>query len=144
MTKPKLPQSHTSKVLDALVNEITPREQARTDNRMQLAVKIDDARKAKGWSKQVFASEMGQQPSVVSKWLSGTHNFTADTLWDIEEKLGVELISIREREWKVTRVVEYKIMVQGPGIFTTGYVNPYTSMSNAEPSTIEPKPYKYG
>jgi transcriptional regulator with XRE-family HTH domain len=144
MTKPKQAQSHTSKALDALVNEITPREQARTDNRMLLAIKIDDARKAKGWSKQVFATEMGQQPSVVSKWLSGTHNFTADTLWDIEEKVGVELISLKEREWKVTRVVEYKIVVQGPGLFTTGYVNPYTSLPSVEPITIEPKPYKYG
>lgn len=144
MTKPKQATSHNSKVLDALVNEITPREQARTDNRMLLAIKIDDARKAKGWSKQVFANEMGQQPSVVSKWLSGTHNFTADTLWDIEEKLGVEFISLKEREWKVTRVVEYKIAVQGPGLFTTGYVSPYTSMPSDDQNMPEPKPYKYG
>ncbi|HEV8515131.1 MAG TPA: helix-turn-helix transcriptional regulator [Cyclobacteriaceae bacterium] len=144
MTKPKQAQSHTSKVLDALVNEITPREQARTDNRMLLAIKIDDARKAKGWTQQVFAKEMGQQPSVISKWLSGTHNFTADTMWDIEEKLGVELISLKEREWKVTRVVEYKITVQSPGLFTTEYVSPYTSLSDVEENTIETKPYKYG
>jgi len=144
MNKQKRAQNHTSKVLDGLANEITPREQARTENRMLLALKIDDARKAKGWSKQVFANEMMQQPSVISKWLSGTHNFTADTLWDIEDKLGVELIAVKEREWKVTRVVEYKIVVQGPGIFTTGYVNPYTSLPAIEPVTSEPKPYKYG
>lgn len=144
MNKPKSAEEHTSKALDDLLNEITPREQARTDNKMLLAVKIDEARKAKGWSKQVFAQEMGQHPSVISKWLSGTHNFTSDTLWDIEEKLGVELICLKEREWKVTKVVEYKIVVQGPGIFTTGYVNPYSAMPLAGEINVESKPYKYG
>jgi transcriptional regulator with XRE-family HTH domain len=54
---------------------------------MLLAARIDDARKAKGWSQHEFAEQMGKNPSEISKWLSGTHNFTSDTLWDIEEKL---------------------------------------------------------
>lgn len=143
MNKPKQAESHTSKVLEDLLNEITPAEQRRTENKMLLAARIDDARKAKGWNQQQFAEAMGKQPSVISKWLSGTHTFTDDTLWDISEKLGVDLILVKEKEWKVTRVVEYYIKVQGPGLFTGSFVNPYT-VSDAEEPTVDVKPYKYG
>ena len=114
MNKAKRAESHTSKVLGALLNEISPGEQERTHNKMLLSAKIDEARKAKNWSQTKFAEEMKKQPSEISKWLSGTHNFTSDTLWDIEEKLGIELIALKSREMKITKVVEYKIVVSGP------------------------------
>ena len=50
MNKAKRAESHTSKVLGALLNEISPGEQERTDNKMLLSAKIDEARKAKNWS----------------------------------------------------------------------------------------------
>lgn len=116
MNKAKRADGHTSKVLGALLKEISPKEQERTDNKMLLAAKIDEARKAKGWSQTKFAEEMGKQPSEISKWLSGTHNFTSDTLWDIEEKLEIpgELISIKDKVRKVIKVVEYRIAVSSP------------------------------
>ncbi len=69
----------------------------KTATLMSMAAKIDDALKAKGMSQKEFASKMGKQPSVVSKWLSGTHNFTADTLMDIQSVLDIELIKREER-----------------------------------------------
>ena len=107
MNKAKRAEGHSSKVLGALLKTISPQEQARTEHRMLLAAKIDEGRKAKGWNQNEFAEKMGKQPSEISKWLSGTHNFTADTLWDIEEQLGIELISIKEKESRVIKVVEY-------------------------------------
>lgn len=71
-----------------LLAEITPKEQARTYKQMALAARIADALTARGWSKSEFAARMNQRPSVVTRWLSGTHNFTIDTLSDIEEMLG--------------------------------------------------------
>ncbi|MBK9336732.1 MAG: helix-turn-helix transcriptional regulator [Lewinellaceae bacterium] len=53
---------------------------ARTENRMLLSVKIQDAMTAKGIGKKQLAEMMGQSPSVITKWLSGGHNFTVDTL----------------------------------------------------------------
>ena len=38
-------------------------------------------------SRSQFANMMQTQPSVVTKWLSGKHNFTLETLCDIESKL---------------------------------------------------------
>ena len=114
--KAKRAEGHKSKILSDLISEISPREQARTDNKMLLAAKIDEARKAKGWSQTKFAEEMGKQPSEISKWLSGTHNFTVDTLWDIEEKLDIagELIAVQEKPSKVIKVMTYTTTVSGP------------------------------
>lgn len=144
MNKPKRAENHTSKVLGDLLREITPQEQARTDKRMMLAAKIAQAIEAKGWTAKKFGEEMDQHPSVVSKWLSGSNNFTVDTLWDIEEKLGIELIALHEREWKVTKVVEYNIQVTGVPAGFQAYV-PSVPINVAVGQTLlDSKTYKYG
>lgn len=61
---------------------------------MLLAVRIDEALKSKGWSKKQLADAMHKNPSEVTKWLSGTHNFTLETLYLIESYLGVTLFEI--------------------------------------------------
>jgi transcriptional regulator with XRE-family HTH domain len=62
-------------------------------NRMQLALRISDAIKAKGWSQKQFAEAMNKKPSEINRWLSGTHNFTTDTLWHIQEILSIQLLA---------------------------------------------------
>ena len=59
-----------------------------------LAKKIEDAMKAKGYSRQHFAHAMSVQPSIITRWLTGRHNFTVETLYDIENVLGVRLLDI--------------------------------------------------
>jgi len=59
-----------------------------------LAQKIDSAREEKGLTKTGFASLMQVQPSVITRWLSGKHNFTLSTLYQIERKLGIQIIKI--------------------------------------------------
>lgn len=82
-------------LLSELLGNITPSEQAKTDKKMILAAKIANAIKAKGLKKSEFAEQMGKVPSEISKWLSGTHNFTSDTLIDIERTLGIQLIDVK-------------------------------------------------
>ncbi len=43
-----------------------------------------------------FAERVSKRPSEITKWLSGNHNFTIDTLFEIEEKLGVTIINLGE------------------------------------------------
>ncbi len=99
-------KKQNSNILSDILSEITPEEQERTNKRMLLAARIDDARRIKGWSKKAFAEIMGQQPSVITKWLSGTHNFTTDTLFELEEKLGINLIQV-EKEGKTSEINLY-------------------------------------
>ncbi len=61
---------------------------------MLLAAKIDNAIKAKYWKKKEFAESLNKKPSEIAKWLSGTHNFTIETLFDIERVLDINIIFI--------------------------------------------------
>ncbi len=86
--------NYTSNLIDELLNEISPEEREITDKRMLLAATIDEAIKAKGWKKKHFAEAMNKVPSEISKWLSGTHNFNTDTLFEIERVLNINLINV--------------------------------------------------
>ncbi len=90
----KKAEKHSSSLIKKLLNERDVKQTGRVSARMLLASKIDDELKARNWSKKRFADEMGKRPSVVTKWLSGTHNFTVDTLVDIESKLGILLLDV--------------------------------------------------
>lgn len=85
---------YNSPLIKELLDEITPEELLMTEKRMRLASRLAEAIKVKGWRKNEFAKVIGKKPSVVSKWLSGTHNFTADTLFDIERILNINLIRL--------------------------------------------------
>jgi transcriptional regulator with XRE-family HTH domain len=110
----KSAEKYHSEVLDEVFAEITPEEQRKADYRMQLAAKIFDAMKSKNISKLELARKMGKQASVITKWLSGTHNFTADTLFEIGGILGIQLLNIA-REDKNPVVSHYHLMVSDSG-----------------------------
>ncbi len=80
--------------MDDLLDEIDPKELERTRKRMQLAARIADSISAKGWDREQFAEKMKVTPSVVSRWLSGTHHFESDALFDIEVVLGIGIIQL--------------------------------------------------
>jgi len=90
-------EKYESDFLSELLSEITPEEQDKTNKRMILAAKIDKARLKKGWSKKELADQMGKRPSEITKWLSGTHNFTIDTLFDLECKLEARFVNTGEK-----------------------------------------------
>jgi ribosome-binding protein aMBF1 (putative translation factor) len=125
----KKARNYTSDILDELLSEITPEEQRKTDKRMLLAAKIDDAMKAKGWRKGDLAREMQKQPSVITRWLSGTHNFETDTLFELEDKLGINLVNIGEK--RNEQVLHFHLNL-------TQKVNTNERSGNAEPKLSYP------
>ena len=77
---------------DDILSQTDEKEYKRVNRKMEIAAFLYDTLKAKGISQKLFASMMGKNASEISKWLSGTHNFTIDTLTDIEGVLGVKLL----------------------------------------------------
>lgn len=61
---------------------------------MRIAQAIEDVISSKGMSRKDFSDIIGVQPSVVTKWLSGYHNFTLITLCKIEATLETQIIHI--------------------------------------------------
>ena len=78
--------------LEKIQRKITPEHRASTLKRMGLAARIYEGMQAKGLTNQEFAFLMGKKPAEISRWLSGTHNFTTETLWEIERVLGIQLV----------------------------------------------------
>jgi len=90
MNKPRVYESALIKKLKA---QIPAEMSEQNERRMGLAVKIAEALRSRGLTNQEFAFMMGKKPSEVSRWLSGTHNFTTETLWEMERVLKIQLLT---------------------------------------------------
>jgi transcriptional regulator with XRE-family HTH domain len=110
------PLDSNTSFIDQVLASITPAQQHRTDNRMLIAARIDDAMQEKNISQKELAKRLDKHHSVVTLWLSGTQNFTIDTLSDIETALGINLFQTIEPQPIVIEfhfVVEQKISPVG-------------------------------
>lgn len=87
-------KNYTSPILMDILSNISNDEFDATEEKMKLAVKIAEAIKTKGYTKKSdFAKKLGKQNSEISKWLSGTHNFTTETLILLQNELDIVLIN---------------------------------------------------
>ena len=71
------------------------RDQKRVElvlKKMSLAKKIYESMLKCGMNQKDFA-ERQKKPSEISKWLSGTHNFTIETIYEIEKVLNINLLN---------------------------------------------------
>jgi transcriptional regulator with XRE-family HTH domain len=87
-----------SPLLEALREKKDSLESQRVRTSMMLSARIAGALKAKGWNKGQLAKALGKSPSIITRWLSGTHNFTSDTLSDIQQVLDVQLLVRNDNE----------------------------------------------
>ena len=72
----------------------TPREVTTLVNwSFDISDKIELKLKELGMTQKEFAKKMGKTETEVSRWLSGTHNFTLRTLAKISTVLDVNLIT---------------------------------------------------
>jgi transcriptional regulator with XRE-family HTH domain len=102
-------ESYNSSILDEILNSITPEEEEKIRKRMLLAARINNGIKAKGWKKKDLALALNKQRSEITKWLSGTHNFNSDTLFDIERVLNIGLVTVDDAT--KLQVVRFHVVV---------------------------------
>jgi ribosome-binding protein aMBF1 (putative translation factor) len=89
-------RKYTSPIIQEALKNIDPTRREMVRRRMLISARIDDALKAKHWTQKQLADGMGKRPSEVTKWLSGNHNFTLESIFQIEKHLGVTLIKVAE------------------------------------------------
>ena len=131
MSKAKL---YTSNLIDELFQETSPEELEKTEKRMLLAVQIEDAMKHKGWKAKDLAKAIGKSPSEISKWLSGTHNFTSDTLFDLEKVLDTCIFS-REKSEDTVIINNWTLSISSSATDTSyedSYYNNYKEIFNTK------------
>jgi transcriptional regulator with XRE-family HTH domain len=91
------------------------------DHAMSIAKQIDIFLRAKGINQADLAKKLGKKESQISKWMSGTHNFTFKTISKIESVLDEQLIfcprEIKKPEvYKIVAFSEYsQILVKDKG-----------------------------
>ena len=68
--------------------------QLETDWSFAISDKIADALEKKGMTQKMFAKQIGKTETEVSRWLSGTHNFTLRTIARISYVLGIDMINV--------------------------------------------------
>ncbi|MDZ7899399.1 MAG: helix-turn-helix transcriptional regulator [Arcicella sp.] len=90
------PRKYTSPIIQEALKNIDPSRREMVRRRMLIAARIDDALKVKNWTQKQLAEAMNKRPSEVTKWLSGTHNFTLETVTLIEKHLNITLIMVSE------------------------------------------------
>ena len=94
MNKITKARKYNSSILQELLDEVSPLEMEQTKTKMKLAARIEDYMRAKGWNKSQFAEKIGKNPSEITKWLSGTQNFTVDVLTEIASTFDIELTAL--------------------------------------------------
>ena len=84
----------TSPIIQEALKQIDPTRREMVRRRMLIASRIADSLSVKNWTQKQLADVMNKRPSEVTKWLSGTHNFTLETIFLIEKHLNITLITI--------------------------------------------------
>lgn len=110
-------------IISKVLNSVSPLEAKRVETRMMIASKISRTLNVKGWKKKDLMNAMGKKnASEITRWLSGTHNFTSDLLSDLSFVLGIELLNVVEHiQEPVTHV--YHVTVKSTS--SIGYRNPF-------------------
>ncbi len=59
-----------------------------------IAERISEILRSRGLTQKEFAGQLNKRESEISKWLTGRHNFTMQTIAKIETALGCKLIDV--------------------------------------------------
>ena len=130
----------SSPLIKKLLAEASPIQRIQNKNRVALACRIDDLIKAKGYTNSSFASKMGKQPSEITKWLSGSHNFTMNTLDEIAYNLVVETAFLMQPQPE--KVIFKKQVVMVTKIVEVGFP-PYPPYESANFSNVHSQNHHY-
>ena len=87
---------YSDPLFDELYAKIPEDSKRMSAHSFAIAVRIGDALLRKGWSKADLAKAMGKKAAERSKWMSGQHNFTIETIAKIESVLGEDIISVKK------------------------------------------------
>jgi transcriptional regulator with XRE-family HTH domain len=74
----------------------TPESRKYTSKTLDIVDHIHSILERKGMSQKDLAELLGKQPSEVSRWMTGLHNFEMKTLVKIEVALGEEVILVND------------------------------------------------
>jgi len=91
------------------LTQVSPSLHKEVSLSFDIAKRIHDILERKRWSQADLARIMGKKTPVVTRWMSGTHNFTIRTIAEIEIALGEEIICVKRGKSKVKCEVKSEV-----------------------------------
>ena len=86
----------TNELFRQCLSAIPKEQKAEFDLSYGIAERLDALLKKKGITQHELAMRLGKRDSEVSKWLTGRHNITTNTIAHIEKAVGDKLIMIAD------------------------------------------------
>lgn len=118
-------KNYIDPLFQEVLDSVPQRVKGEVDRSFDLSSRIDALLREKGWTKTDLARKTGKKCSEVSKWLSGTQNFTLRTIALIEEALGCELINVVGADSNQNVIkVQYEVVVSMPDAPTFAWEQP--------------------
>ena len=84
----------TGNLFRQCLSEVSKETRAEFELSFEIAERLDAILREKGISQHNLAVMLGKRDSEISKWLTGRHNFTTNTIARIETAIGSRLVSV--------------------------------------------------
>ena len=96
-------------ILESIRQETPKYIKREVDLSFYVADKIAEILQSKGMTQKDLAVCLGKKESEISKWMTGTHNFTLRSIAKIEEVLDTSIINIKLNEYSDNKYLNPKI-----------------------------------
>ena len=83
-----------SNIIEARRAKVTPEVRRRVEISFMIADIIHELLQKRGLKQKDLAERMNKKESEISKWMRGTHNFTLETISQIEAVLGEPILMV--------------------------------------------------
>ncbi len=83
-----------SSIIEARRAAVSPDIRRQVDLSFMIVDRIHTILEQKGLKQKDLAIMMDKKESEISKWMRGTHNFTIETISQIEKTLGMPILQI--------------------------------------------------
>lgn len=83
-----------SKILEKIKNRIPPYKKRMIGISVDIGSQIHEYMNSDGINQRALAEKLGKKESEISKWLSGSHNFTIETIAKIEDVFDKKILLV--------------------------------------------------
>lgn len=85
-----------SSIIEARRAKVSPEVRRRVDLSFLIVDRITAVLKERGLRQKDLAAMLDKNESEISKWMRGTHNFTIETISQIERALGEPILQVAD------------------------------------------------
>ena len=104
-------------IFDRLLKTIPEAAQKESSISFRIAQRIDFLMRKKYLSKSDLARGLSKEPAQISRWMSGTHNFTVKTMAELEVFFGEPILISPTANEEIAEYTEYAKNAQKSTIF---------------------------